>query len=62
MANVAYFKIIKDVGGQFRWRFTATNGKVIAVSSESYVNKADCEHGIALVKRDSPTAPVLQPD
>lgn len=52
------FEIYKDAGGQYRWRFTASNGKIIAVSSESYVNKSDCQAAIALVKRDAPTAPV----
>lgn len=61
MANVAYFKIYRDAKLQYRWRFTATNGRIIAVSSESYINKADCEHSIGLVKREAPNAPVLQP-
>jgi hypothetical protein len=61
MANVAYFKIYRDAAGQYRWRFTASNGRIIAVSSESYWNKADCEHAVALVKREAPAAPMLQP-
>jgi uncharacterized protein len=61
MAGVAYFKIYKDVAGQYRWRFVASNGKKIAESSESYHHKADCEHSISLVKTESPKAPVLQP-
>lgn len=59
MAGVAYFKVFTDGAGQYRWRFVATNGETIAVSSESYVRKADCEHGIALLKRDAPSAPVI---
>ena len=43
MAGVAYFKIYLDAKREYRWRFTASNGKIIAVSSESYVRKADCE-------------------
>jgi uncharacterized protein YegP (UPF0339 family) len=61
MAGVAYFKIYRDSQLEYRWRFTAKNGRIIAVSSESYKNKTDCEHAIALVKRDAPSAPVLQP-
>jgi uncharacterized protein YegP (UPF0339 family) len=61
MSGVAYFKIYLDSQRQYRWRFTASNGKIIAVSSESYVRKTDCEHSIALIKRDAPSAPVLQP-
>jgi uncharacterized protein len=56
MAGVAYFKIFTDVKGEYRWHFTATNGRIIAMSSESYKTKADCQHGIALIKRDGPTA------
>ena len=41
-----------DSQGEYRWRFVATNGKTIAMSSESYIRKADCEHGIALVKTE----------
>jgi len=59
MAGVAYFKVFRDVAGQYRWRFVATNGKTLAVSSEAYVAKSDCEHSIALVKRDAPFAPVI---
>jgi uncharacterized protein len=60
MARVAYFKIYKDAAGEYRWRFVASNGEKIAVSSEGYTHKADCEHAIMLVKTESPTAPVLQ--
>jgi len=42
--------IYRDVAHQWRWRYDARNGKTIAVSSESYVNKSDCEHAIELMK------------
>ena len=44
---------------EWRWRFKAGlhDREIIAVSSEGYVNKADCLHGIELVKR-SADAPV----
>jgi hypothetical protein len=61
VANVPHFKVYRDSKLEYRWRFTASNGRIIAVSSESYKNKSDCEHGIALVRRDAPSAPVLQP-
>src|SRR5688572_13164364 len=35
---------------QYYWRLLASNGKIIAVSGEYYVRKADCLHGINLVK------------
>ena len=45
--------------GEWRWRFKAglNDREIIAVSSEGYVNKADCLHGIELVK-GSADAPV----
>jgi uncharacterized protein YegP (UPF0339 family) len=35
---------------QWRWHLIAPNSKIIAHSGESYWNKADCQHGINLVK------------
>lgn len=32
----------KDHAGEWRWRITAANGNILAVSSEGYHNKADC--------------------
>ncbi len=28
--------------GQWRWRVTASNGKIVGASTESYKNKKDC--------------------
>lgn len=44
------YYIYKDKAGFWRWRYDAKNGRTIFESSESYHNKADCEHGIALAK------------
>ncbi len=52
------FEFYKDKAGKFRWRFLASNGKILATASEGYKAKADCLHGIELVKNDSPTAKV----
>ena len=52
------FELYKDNAGEFRWRFVASNGKIIATSSEGYTAKVDCQHGIELVKKDAPAAPV----
>lgn len=62
MASVAYFYIYKDQAGQWRWRFSATNGKTIAVSSEGYNNLSDCEHSVTLIKTEAPRAPVIGDD
>ena len=55
---MATFEIYKDKSKQFRWRLRASNGKIIADSGESYVAKADCQHGIELVKSDAAGAEV----
>lgn len=52
--------LYRDNVGQWRWSFAASNGLTIAVSSESYVRKADCERGIQLMKASAP-APVWSP-
>ncbi len=45
------FQVFKDNAGEWRWRLLAENSKIIAVSSESYVAKADAVHGIDIVRR-----------
>ncbi len=52
------FHVFKDEKGEFRWRFTANNGKILADSGEGYVKKSDCEHGIDLLKTDAANAPI----
>lgn len=51
------YQIYTDTLGEYRWRFRAANHEIIAVSSEGYKNKSDCQHGIDLVKSSS-SAPV----
>ncbi|WZO98416.1 DUF1508 domain-containing protein [Isosphaeraceae bacterium EP7] len=51
------FQIYSDKKGEFRWRLRAGNGKIIATSGEGYKAKADCEHGINLVKTEGAVAP-----
>lgn len=47
---------------QWRWRMvTTTNHRIIAVSSESYHNRADCLRAIELVKLWAPIAPIEDP-
>jgi uncharacterized protein YegP (UPF0339 family) len=45
-----YYTIYKDSQGYWRWHLQAANNKIIAVSSEAYWNKSDCEYAIDLVK------------
>lgn len=60
--RVAYFYIYKDTAKQWRWRFVATNGKTIAVSSEAYHNLVDCEHSVKLLQTEGSTSPVIGDD
>ncbi len=45
--------IYRDNRNEWRWTYEASNGKTIAVSSESYVRKADCERSIEIMKGSS---------
>ena len=55
---MAKFVMHKDSKDEWRWRFQADNYKIIAVSSESYINKKDCGDSIDIVKKQAPSAPV----
>ncbi|MBO0141407.1 DUF1508 domain-containing protein [Agrobacterium sp. Ap1] len=33
---------IYQSGSQWRWRRTASNGRIVGASAESYVNRSDC--------------------
>lgn len=35
---------------QWRWRIIAKNGRIVAVSSEGYNNRADLERGLEIVR------------
>lgn len=52
MADITYPCYIerKDNRGHWYWIYYAANAEEIARSSESYVNRSDCEHSINLVK------------
>lgn len=49
---MAYY-IYRDTQNQWRWRLRAANNETIAISSESYWNKADCLACVNLVKGSS---------
>jgi len=56
-----FFWVYRDAQGYWRWTFYAPNEKKIANSGEGYHNRADCEHGIALLKQHGPNAPIRYP-
>lgn len=56
---MAKFEIYEDAQASFHWRFRANNGGVLAESSETYINRANCEHAILLLKQQSASASVI---
>jgi uncharacterized protein YegP (UPF0339 family) len=63
MADVTYPCYIqrKDASNHWYWVYYAKNGEAISRSSESYVARSDCSHGIELMKW-STTDPVFYYD
>lgn len=53
-----YFILYKDAKGEWRWNYNSANHKIIAMSSESYINKQDAINGINLVKNGAAGARV----
>lgn len=47
------FVIYKDLKGEYRWRFKANNGEIIAVASEGYTQKVNATHAINLIKEQA---------
>jgi uncharacterized protein len=57
----AKFEIYKDKKGEFRFRLKAGNGEVIA-TGEGYASKKACQDGIESVKKNAPSAPIVDAD
>ena len=53
------FEMYQDKAGEFRFRLTARNGEIIAVS-EGYVSRSNCENGIASVRRNAADAEMVE--
>lgn len=51
------FWMYKDNKGEWRWTYHGANREEIAVSSESYKRRVDCERGIEIMQgsKSSPT-------
>ncbi len=60
-AHVGKFEVYRDSAGEFRFRLRAANGEVIA-ASEGYKTRAGCENGIESVRKNAPTAPIVDTD
>ena len=48
----AKFEIYRGKIGDFHWRLTHTNGRVIARSGEGYTTKVNAIHGLNSVKKN----------
>lgn len=55
---MANFEIFQDTQNNFRWRFQANNGNILARSEESFLNRLNCEHAILLLKQQAPKASI----
>jgi uncharacterized protein YegP (UPF0339 family) len=47
------FETYQDKKMEYRWRLKAANGNILAVSSEGYKSKEDCQRGVELLKEAS---------
>ncbi|MCY4062338.1 MAG: DUF1508 domain-containing protein [Chloroflexi bacterium] len=52
------YEVDRNSKNEWYWRLRASNGKIIARSSEGYINRSDCLHSIKLVK-SAYNAPVV---
>lgn len=52
------FEIYLDKSGEFRFRLKASNGQVIA-AGEGYQSLAGCKNGVESVKKNAPSAQVV---
>ena len=55
----AKFEIYKDAKGEFRFRYKAANGEVVA-QGEGYSSKAGCLNGIKSIQENAPSAEVVE--
>lgn len=53
------FEIYQDKAGKYRFRLKAGNGEIIAVG-EAYNSKSSCKNGIDSIKRNAPTAEIVE--
>lgn len=56
--SASQYTVYQDSAKQWRWTLFATNGEIIARSSEGYWNKADAERGVDLCVATNANTPV----
>jgi uncharacterized protein len=47
---MAKFEIVKDAGGNYRWRLVAANGEKVATSGESFASKSNAKRAAENVR------------
>lgn len=56
------FWMYSDNRSEWRWvYYAAGNGEEIAVSSESYKNKADCQRSVEIMQTQASDATIYEP-
>lgn len=53
------FQVYTDKAGEYRFRLTARNGQIIAVS-EGYKAMASCLNGVESVRKNAPDASIVE--
>jgi uncharacterized protein YegP (UPF0339 family) len=56
--SLSQYTFYEDVQGHWRWTLFATNGEIIAKSSEGYWNEADARTAAGIVMSSSASTPV----
>lgn len=54
------FEVFKDHAGEWRWRLTAANGRIIADSAEGYSKRSAVLKAIARVREVAAVATVIE--
>ena len=52
-----HFQTYRDADNQYRWRFVASNGKIIADSGEGYKTKRAMRRGMVILRIYAANAP-----
>lgn len=55
---MARFEIYRDSAGEYRWRFRADNGNIVADSGQGYSSVRDCMRGVEAIKKQAKKADV----
>ena len=53
------FEVYEDNRGEFRWRWRAANGEIVATSGEGYTSKSDANEAVERITRVAPDADAL---